>query len=527
MTNLTAVRAGLPLTELRYRYEQERGATSLRFADADALHAWIALVLSHHIPRRAVCPDHDAPFDFVRDFYFHEVNEAIVLASRGGGKTENIAALHLANNHTKPGFDISHIGAIDIQAKRCYGYYKRGLMHPTLREQAPDPHIRETVWRNGSWIEILPGTEAQTQGGHPRLVAYDELESGKYQPYENAKAMPAEWDDGGVGRVGQFLAASTRVSSLGLMQRALDGALERGTRTYTWCVYETMRPCEEACETNGCVIYGWTEGRSRNADGWRSHEDILATYNRLGADTWEAQMLCRKPEAKALIYANFGPQNVTEEADYIPGAGPLLVGYDWGFTDPTHIALMQYRAGAWHQFDELTGSNRAEREWVRELVRRICALPDYDGPTLEQWERIWARRDPWPKPWPALWPAVVAGDPSAVQLRAELKEHGFGVRKPGAVKHMVEEGQDVVRAAICTAGGLRRYLVHPRCTETVRAFANYRARQLADGSFDPRPDPDPANHAFSHGTDAVRYLFWVQRRVLGLVANSSDEEEEA
>lgn len=514
----------LPIAVARQR--QGAKARKHQIDDADALHKWITNITGHDIPRVAVCPDHKAPFQFVEDLYFHRVSEALVLANRGGGKTEDVAALHLVNGASKAGFEVSHIGAIELQGKRCYSYYRKGLRHPTLAKQAPNPHIRETEWLNGSRIEILPGTEAQTQGGHPMLVAYDELESGKWQPYENSKLMPNEWSEDGVEYVGQFVATSTRVTSLGLMQRALDEAKENNTPVYEWCIYETMRPCTEECEMNGCQLYEWTEGRSRLARGWRSHADILATYNRVGEDTWEAQMLCRKPEAKALIYANFTAANLTDDAEYIPDAGPLQVAYDWGFTDPTHIGLLQYRDGAWYQFDELTGSGRSEREWVREVVKRILALPEYHGPGLSGWEKIWLGQEPWPSPWPDVWPSTAAGDPSAVQMRAELKEHGIGARKPANVKHNVEEGQDVLRAAIATAGGLRRLFIHPRCTETIRGLSNYRARALADGSYDPRPDPDPANHAFSHGPDALRYLMWTQRRLLGLAQGGDDDESE-
>jgi len=91
------------------------------------------------------------------------------------------------------------------------------------------------------------------------------------------------------------------------------------------------------------------------------------------------------------------------------------------------------------------------------------------------------------------------------------------------VTHRVEEGQDILRAAILSGADLRRYFVHPRCRETIRCLGNYRARELADGSFDPRPDPDPANHAFSHGCDALRYLMWRLRRVLGLTGGGEDD----
>ena len=77
-------------------------------------------------------------------------------------------------------------------------------------------------------------------------------------------------------------------------------------------------------------------------------------------------------------------------------------------------------------------------------------------------------------------------------------------------------GQDVLRAAILSCGGLRRLIIHPRCAKTIWSLSNLRARQLTDGSYDPLPDPDPANHAFSHGCDSLRYYAWACRRWLGL-----------
>lgn len=518
--------------EIRARIVAAPAAEVERIERDEQLAAWITRVTGHRIPRVAVCADHDAPFSFIADLFFERQSDALVLANRAGGKTMDVAALHLANGHFKPGHETSHIGAIDIQAKRAYAYYRAGLRSDDLREQAPYPHIRETEWRNGSRIEILPGTEAQTQGGHPYLVTFDELEQGKRQPYENAKSMPVEWTDAdGKRHPGQFVATSTRQNALGMMQRALDEAEESGTRTYVWCALETIdgSTCrddkgEPLCES--CPIFNaGCEGRALASDGWRSRDEIVRTYNRVGADTWEAQHLCRKPDAKALIYAPFNSANVTEGAEYVAGGGPLYLWYDWGFTDPTYIAFVQYRDGAFYQFDELTGTTTAERTWLRMAIDRVMALPDYGGPTREQWEAIWAGRADWPRPWPSPWPEA-AGDPSAVQMRAEFKEHGIGTKTAKSVKHEVEKGQDVLRAAICTAGDVRRFFVHPRCRVGIRGLENYRARELADGSFGPLPDPDPANHVFSHGPDALRYGMWTQRRALGLAVESGGEDAE-
>lgn len=509
----------------------------------EQLNTWIAEVSGHRIPTVAVCPDHQAPMAFVWDFFAELVTDGLILAARATGKTEDLALLHLANGHFKPGFEISHIGAIDIQARRAYTYYRKGLTHPKLHEQAPDPHIRETRWLSGSTIEILPGTAAQTQGGHPYFATFDELEQGKRQPYENAKSMPVEWTDGsGRKHPGQFAACSTRESGLGMMQRALDEAEAEGIPIYQWCVFESMdgRTCrdeqgEPLCAE--CPLWGprdparpeeeWCGGRALAADGWRSRDEILRVFRRVSIDTWEAQHLCRKPDARALIYGVFSGENVTTEARWIPGAGPLLVWYDWGFIDNTAIGFAQYRDGRFYLFKELVGNNTSEREWVQAVVRVVTELEGYGvterggtehaDPTYEEWQQIWARKQPWPDIWPDVWPEAVAGDPSAPQLRSEFKEHGFSVRTAKAVKHEVVAGQDAVRAAILTAGGIRRLFVHPDCTEVIGNFGRYRAKALGDGSYSPKPDPDPANHAFSHTCDMVRYGIWSMRRLLGLV----------
>src|ERR1051326_8703454 len=39
----------------------------------DELHDWIRENLGYVIPRQSVCPDHQAPFDFLADVYFERV----------------------------------------------------------------------------------------------------------------------------------------------------------------------------------------------------------------------------------------------------------------------------------------------------------------------------------------------------------------------------------------------------------------------------------------------------------------------
>ena len=241
-------------------------------------------------------------------------------------------------------------------------------------------------------------------------------------------------------------------------------------------------------------------------------------------DVFRELYLAEPRTAKALIYATFTHANITDTATYQPGKGPLFLFYDWGFVDPAAILFLQYREGAFYQFAELTGSGRSEREWVQESVRLITNLPGYAGPSFEEWGRAWTRNE-WPDQWPDVWPEYAAGDPSAPQFRSEWKEHGITTKAPKAVKHEVEAGQDVARAAMRTAGDVIRYYVNPGNRATVESLQKYRSQQLSDGSFGPKPDGSPANHAWSHCPDALRYGLWTLRRWLGLGSTGEGESD--
>lgn len=205
----------------------------------------------------------------------------------------------------------------------------------------------------------------------------------------------------------------------------------------------------------------------------------------------------------------FSEDNVSEDADYVPGKGFLYLSYRWGFNDSTHICIVQQRGGVFYVFDELVGSGRSEREWVADIVGRVTVLPDYDGPTLEEWQAIWAGGESWPSPWPRVWPHAV-GDPDAVQMRTELKEIAIGATPPEMARHGVEQGQDVLRAAISSA----RLIVHPRCEATIRHLSNYRAKERIGGGFEPVPDPSPGNSVFAPGCESLQFLMWRLRRTL-------------
>ncbi len=178
-----------------------------RPSTAAELNDWFEATVGIRLPSVAVCPGHVAPLEVVWALFNNDVEEVIVLASRSGGKTLLLALLHLANAYWKPGYTTTHFGSVENQAKRAYKHLQEFLEAPAMRGQIADSRMKSTNWRNGSHLEILPGTKKQTQGPHTYLVSWDELESGERQPYENARGIPINDED---GHPWQFITTSTR-----------------------------------------------------------------------------------------------------------------------------------------------------------------------------------------------------------------------------------------------------------------------------------------------------------------------------
>ena len=502
-----------------------------------ALNAWLLATFGVRLPSRAVCDGHDAPLDVFWALFNNDIDEALVLGGRGGGKTELLALLHAANGYWKPGHTTTHFGSVENQAKRAYAHFERFCSSPVLKAVVPEVGKKRTTWKNGSEIEILPGTEKQTQGAHTFLVSWDELESGERQPYENARGIPMVDPQ---GNPGQFVTTSTRQKRGGLMQQALDDAPNRGARVFNFCVWETVMACKvpnrckhtdvQHVDRSNKASYFCTQPLSKytkglnlaKADGWRPIEDVVATFRRMSEDAFETQVLNMRPERGSLIYAGFSEANVSELAEYVPGS-PVLWAYDAGYNDDTWLGFLQLRGDSFYLFDEITGRHQSERHWIREGVKKVVALPDYKGPSYEEWEQVWNGKRAWPAPFPQVWPDA-SGSPEAGHFRFELKEHGVRAQSRKSVFHLLPDGQNVMRAAMESAGR-RRFFVHPRCRVYIKSVGAFMARELPDGSYDEVPDPAPSNHKFSNALDGVRYLVWRWRKYLGLSASQEAADD--
>lgn len=180
------------------------------------------------------------------------------------------------------------------------------------------------------------------------------------------------------------------------------------------------------------------------------------------------------------VWADGPPDgNVTEEAEYVPGAGPVLWAVDDGYSGardaatglwtadshPRVFLLVQVRHdGSLHQFAE----HYAARTLSDAHLDTVLALP-YPRPDY----------------------AVV--DKSAAELKGRLHAAGIYTRNgPADVEESIKE---LRRALAPDSNGRRRWRVHPRCRDFRAEMASYR-----------RDAAGRVVKAFDHGPDAARYL---------------------
>lgn len=181
-----------------------------------------------------------------------------------------------------------------------------------------------------------------------------------------------------------------------------------------------------------------------------------------------------------------GPEggNVTEAADFEPGAGAVLWFVDDGYVGTRDAATGQWTAdshprvfllvqlrhdGTLHVFAESDRAGMLSDAHTNEVLALPYPMPDF---------------------------AVV--DKSAAELKGRLHAAGIYTRNgPADVEESIKE---LMRALALDANGRRRVRVHPRCKNLRAELASY--RRDANGKI---------IKAFDHSVDALRYGVWSQR----------------
>jgi hypothetical protein len=513
-----------------------RALAGARPQSAEALWQFVRAVYGLAVPRRAVCPGHAAPMDYLEHAILHPGRDLVVWASRGGAKTQlGSVAAHL-DAILRPGCQTRILGGSLDQSEKMYGYLMDKWRGPWASLLARKPTARRTELASGSVIEVLSQSPRSVRGQRVHRLKCDEVDEFSPEVWQAAQFVTQS----APGRDGAWIPAQMEVFSTmhrpagpmaalvdRLMAHRAPGALAvrapgaspefspygedlapagdnpqltLGARTakgagpllLTWCLWEVIEPCPPDRSCSRCALWPDCEGRARQADGYFPIDDALAQQARASRAAWESEMLCRRPRADGLVFADFDPACHVAPVAYDP-ALPLYRALDFGYANP-FVCL-------WVQVKGDLGARGDEADLTRVQFRVVAEYVARERPVAEH-ARHMAARDPGPVSAtfadPAGWQRT---DVTGTGPCQELAAIGMKVHTPHAG---ILEGVELVRRLMkprpaADGPGL---VIDPSCRWLVRAFQEYHWDESSQGRLSERPAKDGADHPI----DALRYL---------------------
>ncbi|HLL90560.1 MAG TPA: hypothetical protein VK324_14765, partial [Tepidisphaeraceae bacterium] len=389
-----------------------------RPVNAEQLHAWVKLFGGIDVPRRAVCPHHDAPFDYLAAAFFEPAKDLVVWAPRGGGKTRLGAVATLLDLVHKPGTAVRLLGGSEEQAMRMWEHLAHALTAiderlVTDRLLAGKPQRRRAALANGSTAAVLAQSETAVRGQRVQKLRCDEVELFDESVWEAAQlvtrsAPAAVADDRGSAAArsrrrakaklrppppdtaGTVEALSTLHNPYGLMDRVIARARENGVRVVHWCLLDVLERCPPERECGTCPLWAECGGVAKTrCDGFVRVDDAIAHKRRVSGETWEAEVLCRRPNRKGCVFPAFDAAVHVREPQWAVGSGqwaatsrrphcpppanhcPLSLAIDFGFANPFVCLWVATSAdGVAHVVDEYVQAGRTVAEHVAEIEAR-------------------------------------------------------------------------------------------------------------------------------------------------------------
>ena len=475
----------------------------------DELHAWVRLFTGLSVPRRPLCPEHDAPFDYLRHSYFEPASDLVVWAARGGGKTRLAALATLLDLLHKPPASVRILGGSLEQSLKMWEY-----LLPDIERLAGDlllARVRESSRRirlaTGAGAAVLTQSQRAVRGLRIQKLRCDEVElfepriweaaqlttrsirtgqtpgASTSRERERAVVSNGERDQTAPLRsrlvtdiAGAVEALSTLHVAGGLMSRIVEQAQGSGTRVLRWCLLEVLARCEPERSCATCPLWEECRGRAKSeCDGFISIDDAIRAKSRVSDQTWQAEMLCRRPSTRGRVFPAF--DELVHLREYAGEAEAIVLAIDFGFSAPlAALWIAQMPDGLVHVIDEHIEAQKTISEHLKIIAGR-----------------------PWPRA------SRVYCDPAGAGQNAQTATSDVGLlRAAGYVVRYrasrVSEGIEAIRHALRPASGEARLFIDPRCKGLVAALRGYRYPE--GGGENPHKDG-----VHDHPIDALRYYF--------------------
>ena len=467
--------------------------------DGELLAAALALTGEKYLLCKPVCKGHSSPFDFIRQVYFDEGEDFLVIGPREGYKTKSVATLNALELLTKPRIEIGSIGAIEKQTKRGYRFTASYLAHPYLQSIniVVKQLLEEVILANSSRMEMLTATINGVNSPHPNKVRVDEFELMDSKILEEMKMMASSFNGWKKGTV--YITSWKWLTGNVSRMMAEHG---NNIKTLIWCYKEISEQCPD--ERSGtipvtyeiddihkpgntlavqaydgcadCALLASCRGDLKRSSGVTPISDIISSFKTLDLSTFIAQKESNPPGASGdLVYSDFNeiaqvgdfPLNGTKPYDIImdPGGGakPLavLLYQDDPNTGNVFCVWEYFSTGHTNPYDAEQVRNFCFQNKVS-LRHQVCDSAAQHA--IIEWN---------------------AFDPGFFRFR--------GVKKNMTNLEMISHARSKIRNAY----GEYKYFIDKKCINHVREFQNYSKKP---GSEEPMDKDD-------HSMDCMKYYF--------------------
>ena len=452
--------------------EESAPARIEKFDRPQDLREWVERELKLKLPKKAVCPHHQSPFEYLECAYFQKARDIVVWAPRGGGKTRLGAVATLLDVLTWPQCHVRILGGSLEQSLRMWEELGPDVERLAESQVRKGRSTRRINFQNGSSAAILPQSQRAVRGLHVQKLRCDEVEMFDPQIWEAAQLITRSRGE----VTGTVEAFSTMHRPGGVMSRIVDNAEKTGAKIIRWCILEVMEKCRDRdCET--CPLNEDCGGRAKTeCDGFVPIDDVIAFKRRVGKETWESEMMCRRPSVRDCVFAAFEPEVHVKERPPLEGERQLWLGVDFGYANPFVCLWIAGYGDGFFVLDEYVQEQQTMDVHI-EVIRRRGHGYVHNA---------------------ACDPAGSARNEQTAKSNIEaLMEAGYAVKKK---RSYIADGVEMIRSALRPADGAARLYIHPRCKRLIAAMQAYRYREgggevpIKDGIHD-------------HLIDALRYFF--------------------
>jgi len=445
------------------------------------LKKWVKTYLGITIPDKAICPSHNAPLDYLAASFLEENSDTtrdfLIWANRGGGKTMLAAIASLLDAIYKAPINIRILGGSFDQSDRLADYLRQFLSRDLLKDLLEGKMTRQRIHLiTGADIRMLSQSQRAVRGLHVEKIRCDEVDLFDPEVWSALQFTTRSSDRARAG----IEVFSTLHRPGGLMEKLVSKAIEKKAfKLFKWCIWEVIEKCPASRQCENCPLLDDCQGKAKKAKGFFRIDDAIAIKARSSKASWQAEMLCLGPKRDWCVFDQFDPAVHVAEVKYCPD-WPLYRAIDFGYTAPLVCLWIQVSPdGVVHVIDEYARVRLAISQHAVEILKRdpgkvITTYVDPAGKARESTSG-------------AACTELLAAAGITCSWRAST----------------IEEGIELIRAALVPATGPVKLKISPRCKGLIKAFQDYHYPPPGSSA----PADKPVKDGPDHYIDALRYFF--------------------